>query len=107
VPILKTCCTGISRGVLSMMADLRVCPYALVVEGPDMAFVLDFPLSRPWDDAPRVGGAEFLEDSVSGEGDEGFLAMGLGGKRPHGGSLPFERGCHGVDIALVLLRHEI
>ncbi len=69
--------------------------------------MLDFPLSRPWVDAPLVWGAKFLDDSFGGEVDEGFLALSTCGKRLHGGSLPFERGCVGVNIVLGLLRHEV
>ena len=68
--------------------------------------MLNFALCRSWVDAPRVGGAEFLEDPFGGEGGEDLLTLSLGGRRPHGGSLPFERGCDGVDIVLGLLGHE-
>ena len=47
-----------------------------------------------------------MEDPFGSEGDEDLLTLGLGGKRSHGGILPFERGCNGVDIDLGMLRHE-
>jgi len=53
--------------------------------------MLNLALGRSWIDAPQVGGAEFLENPFAGEGDEDLLALSSGGKRPHGGSLPFER----------------
>ena len=69
--------------------------------------MLDFALCRPWVYSPRVGGAEFLEYPFGGEGGEDLFALSLGGKRPHGGSLPFERGGDDDGILLGLLRHEV
>ena len=68
--------------------------------------MLDFALCRPWVDAPRVGGAKFLQDSCVGEGGEDILTPSSGGKWPHRGYLPFEQGCGCVDISLGLLGHE-
>ena len=51
-------------------------------------------------------GAEFLEYPVGCEGGEDLFALSHGGKRPHGGSLHFERGCCCADIFLALLGHE-
>ena len=47
-----------------------------------------------------------MEGPFGGEGDEDLLALSRGGMRPHGGSLPFERGCDGVDIVMGLFGHE-
>ena len=68
--------------------------------------MLNFALCRSRVDAPLVGGAEFLQDPFGGEGDEDFLALSPGGKRPYWRSFPFERGCCCADISLVLLGHE-
>ena len=53
-----------------------------------------------------VGGAAFLEYPIGGEGGEDLFALSPGGRRPHGGSLPFERCCCCADIFLGLLGHE-
>ncbi len=52
------------------------------------------------------GGAEFLQNPLGGDGGEELFTLSHGGKRPHWGSLPFERVCGCVDIFLGLLGHE-
>jgi len=68
--------------------------------------VLSFALCRLWVDAPRVGGTKFLEDPFVSEGGDDLLTLSPSDNRPHGGSLPFERGSDGVGIVLGLLGHE-
>ena len=68
--------------------------------------MLNFAFCRPWVDAPLVGGAEFLQNPFGGEGDEDFLTLSPGGKRPYWRSFPSERGCCCADIFLGLLGHE-
>ncbi len=86
-----------------MLSDLRDCPLPLVIESLDVTFMLHLAFCRPWVDAPCVGGVAFLKYPFGGEGGENFFALGPGGKRPHGGSLPFERGCCRADIFTELL----
>ena len=68
--------------------------------------MLNFARCRSRVDAPLDGGAEFLKDPFGSEGDEDFLALSLGGRRPHGCSFPFKRDVDGDGIVLGLLGHE-
>jgi len=53
--------------------------------------MLDFALCRPRVDAPLVGGELSSWSILSAvRGGEDLLTLSPGGKRPHGGSLPFE-----------------
>ena len=47
-----------------------------------------------------------MQDPFGSEGDEDFLALSPGGRRPHGGSFPFKRDVDGDGIVLGLLGHE-
>ncbi len=47
-----------------------------------------------------------MEYPFGGEGGEDLFTLSTGGRRPHGGSLPFEQGCDKVDIFLRLIGHE-
>ena len=90
-----------------MLPDLRPPPQPLAAEGKDETFELDFTLCCPRVDAPLAGGAQFLQDSFGGEGDEDLFALSPGGRRPDGGSLPLKRGGDVDVIAQGLLRHEV
>ena len=68
--------------------------------------MLNFAFCLSWVDAPLVGGAEFLQDPFGSEGDEDFLALSPGGRRPHRGSFPFKRDVDGDGIVLGMLGHE-
>ena len=89
-----------------MLPDLCPPPQPLAAEGKDKTFELDFTLCCPRVDVPLAGGAQFLQDSFGGEGDEDLFALSPGDRRPDGGSLPFKRGGNVDGIVLGLLRHE-
>ena len=87
-----------------MLPNLGPFPKAMVAEGEDETFELNFALYRPMVDAPLVRGAKLLEDAF-GEGEEDFLTLSHGGSWPDGGSLALNRGGADVGILDRLLRH--
>ena len=66
--ILKASCSGSSCGVLCMLADFSPCLDALVIEGEDVALVLDLSFRCALVDAPLVRGVKLLCKSFGGEG---------------------------------------
>ena len=65
---LKASCSGNSCGVLCVLADFGPRPDAVVIEGHDVALVLDLSFRCALVVAPLVRGVKLLGKSFGGEG---------------------------------------
>ncbi len=60
VTALEASCSGCPCGVLCALANFNPRPQSVVVEGLDMALVLNLSFGYAFVDAPLIGGVEFL-----------------------------------------------